>query len=296
MFRRALSLCLLVCLMVLACPVPTLAQSNYASDLGRYLSDHYKKKVFLLRNFYFNDKLRYDAIGAPIGQVQPGLWTVSGIIRIDRISVKDDRIEITAKRMVLAIDKDKKLDYAQTDRDASIVIESGPQNLTSDKADAILSRVFLVDQDHFEALVPMFWKPCITAAANEGEGNENCKFSKEFSALPGVHVNSGNSTVSVLDPSIERVGKGATPPKPIYKPDPQYSPVARAANLAGTAVLLVVVDKNGLPSKIWVQRPLGYGQDEMAVAAVATWKFTPAMRNGQPLAVQISVEVEFRLY
>src|ERR1051326_2854406 len=287
MFRRALFLFVLIYLMALAYPVAT-AQSNYASDLAGYLSAHYKKKVFLLRNFYFNDELKYDATGTPIGKVQPGLWTVSGIIRIDRISVKGDRIEITAKRLVLAIDKDNKLDYAQSDRDASIVIESDPKNLTADKADSILSKVFLVEQDHFEALVPMFWKPCITAAANggEGKGSEHCKFSKKFSSLPGVHLNTGNSTVSVLDPSIDRVGDGVTPPKPIYMPDPQYSPVARAASLAGTAVLLVVVDKNGLPSKIWVQRPLGYGQDEMAVAAVATWKFSPAKKNDQPLAVQ----------
>jgi TonB family protein len=38
------------------------------------------------------------------------------------------------------------------------------------------------------------------------------------------------------------------------------------------------------------------GLDEKALEAVRTWKFTPAMKDGHPVAVQINVEVNFRLY
>jgi periplasmic protein TonB len=38
------------------------------------------------------------------------------------------------------------------------------------------------------------------------------------------------------------------------------------------------------------------GLDEKAIAAVREWRFQPATLNGQPVAVQINVEVSFRLY
>ena len=41
---------------------------------------------------------------------------------------------------------------------------------------------------------------------------------------------------------------------------------------------------------------LGLGLDEKAIEAVRLWKFEPARKNGQPVAVQINVEVDFRLY
>ena len=40
----------------------------------------------------------------------------------------------------------------------------------------------------------------------------------------------------------------------------------------------------------------GMGLDEKAIAAIHTWKFEPARRNGVAVAVQVSVEITFRLY
>jgi protein TonB len=41
---------------------------------------------------------------------------------------------------------------------------------------------------------------------------------------------------------------------------------------------------------------LGKGLDEKAVEAVQQYKFEPAMRNGEPVAVEVNIEVNFRLY
>ena len=61
-------------------------------------------------------------------------------------------------------------------------------------------------------------------------------------------------------------------------------------------VLWVVVGPDGRPHDMRVQRSLGMGLDEKAMEAVRQWKFEPARKDGQPVAVQINVEVNFRLY
>jgi outer membrane biosynthesis protein TonB len=47
---------------------------------------------------------------------------------------------------------------------------------------------------------------------------------------------------------------------------------------------------------VTVVKPLGLGLDEEAVHAVTSWTFTPSQKDGSAVAVQINVEVTFRLY
>ena len=61
-------------------------------------------------------------------------------------------------------------------------------------------------------------------------------------------------------------------------------------------MLYLVVGPDGKPRDIRVLRTLGLGLDEKSIEAVRTWRFEPAMKDGKPVAVQISVEVEFHLY
>jgi protein TonB len=89
---------------------------------------------------------------------------------------------------------------------------------------------------------------------------------------------------------------GVTAPRPIYDPDPEYSDAARKAKFQGSVLLWLVVGPNGRPRDIRVPRSLGMGLDEKALAAISQWRFQPATLNGQPVAVQINVEVSFRLY
>jgi TonB family protein len=93
-----------------------------------------------------------------------------------------------------------------------------------------------------------------------------------------------------------KVGGGVSAPRPIYSPDPEYSDEARRAKYQGNVVLWMVIGPDGRPHQIRVMRTLGLGLDEKAIEAVREWRFEPARRNGQPVSVEISVEVSFRLY
>ena len=93
-----------------------------------------------------------------------------------------------------------------------------------------------------------------------------------------------------------RVGGGVSAPRPLFTPDPEYSEEARKAKYQGVVVLWLVIGPDGRPREIRVSRPLGMGLDEKAIEAVRTWRFEPAKKDGQPVAVQMNVEVSFRLY
>jgi len=93
-----------------------------------------------------------------------------------------------------------------------------------------------------------------------------------------------------------RVGGGVSAPRAIYDPEPEYSEEARKAKYQGTVVLWVVVGPDGRVREIRVSRSLGMGLDEKAMEAVRQWRFEPARKDGQPVPVQVSIEVNFRLY
>jgi TonB family protein len=91
-----------------------------------------------------------------------------------------------------------------------------------------------------------------------------------------------------------RVGGGVSVPKAIYHPDPQYPIAARDSNLPATVILWVIVGPDGLPHEIRVAQAAGHGFDENAIEAVQKWRFKPAKKDGQPVAVQINVQIHFK--
>jgi len=109
---------------------------------------------------------------------------------------------------------------------------------------------------------------------------------------PGVGPGRGGG----IGGGVFRVGGGVSAPRPIVTPEPEYSEEARKAKYQGTCVLWLVVGPDGQTRDIKVARTLGLGLDQKAIEAVKQWKFEPAMKDGKPVAVQVNVEVTFRLY
>jgi protein TonB len=108
---------------------------------------------------------------------------------------------------------------------------------------------------------------------------------------PGYRAGQGGSWGS----SVYQPGGGVSTPRVLTKVDPDYSEDARKAKYQGTVLLSVVVDEHGIVRDIRVLRPLGLGLDQKAIEAVAQWKFRPGMKDGKPVAVQATIEVNFRL-
>ena len=95
---------------------------------------------------------------------------------------------------------------------------------------------------------------------------------------------------------VLKVGDGVSAPKAIYSPEPDYSKEAQKIKYQGSCVLKLIVGPDGKTYDIKVDRSLGDGLDGKAIEAVRRWRFQPALKDGKPVAVAISVEVDFHLY
>jgi TonB family protein len=94
---------------------------------------------------------------------------------------------------------------------------------------------------------------------------------------------------------VYRVSKDVTPPRVLSKIDPEYTPLAREAQIAGTVLLSTTIGSDGVPRDIKVIRSLDSGLDEKAITAVLQWKFQPGTKDGKAVSVQATIEVNFRL-
>jgi TonB family protein len=90
-------------------------------------------------------------------------------------------------------------------------------------------------------------------------------------------------------------GPGISAPVPTYQVPPEYTDEAKKAMLQGTVLLSVLVDEAGRVAQAYVVRALGMGLDQKAMKAVWQWRFKPGMKNGEPVQVRASIEMNFRL-
>jgi TonB family protein len=95
---------------------------------------------------------------------------------------------------------------------------------------------------------------------------------------------------------VYKIGGRISAPSLLSKAEPEYSEEARRAKLEGTVRLSFVVGTDGRPRDLKVIRSLGLGLDEKAISAVSGWEFRPGQKSGEPVNVQASIDVNFRIF
>jgi len=115
----------------------------------------------------------------------------------------------------------------------------------------------------------------------------------------------GSGTGSGLGPGygggtgggVYQPGNGVGLPRLIRDVKPKYTSDAMRAKIQGTVLMQCVVRPDGSVTDVSVVRSLDpvFGLDQEAIIAARQWKFQPGTRMGQPVAVQITIEMQFSL-
>jgi len=122
---------------------------------------------------------------------------------------------------------------------------------------------------------------------------------RQQSATPPVQAKAtdpGDVDVDPL-PTDRPVNPGGKVKMPVvlYTAAPEFSQQAKDARFSGQVLVYLWIDKKGNPTHVRVVRGVGMGLDENAVAAVRQYKFKPATLDGQPVVVDLYVEVNFHV-
>jgi TonB family protein len=100
--------------------------------------------------------------------------------------------------------------------------------------------------------------------------------------------------VHIVDP--RDVGDGSiASPEVLYYTDPFYTRTARDKKVEGTVTIEGTFDVRGCMKVLRTVKGIGFGLDENALAALHSWRFSPAKRNGEPVDAIAQVDIDFSL-
>jgi TonB family protein len=97
-------------------------------------------------------------------------------------------------------------------------------------------------------------------------------------------------------PNIDAVQQGQSLDESLELHPPRYPADALKEGKTGVTVLVVDIDAQGGVTGTRVERSSGDARlDAVAQEAATKWRFTPAMKQGQPVASKVRVPIEFAL-
>ena len=88
---------------------------------------------------------------------------------------------------------------------------------------------------------------------------------------------------------------GIQMPLLIKQKEPRYPHRWFGEKRSSVVLVNMVVDKRGIPTKIKIAKSGGEEFDQAAMDAVSEYRFKPGMKNGEPIEVEMNVEVNFQL-
>jgi TonB family protein len=95
---------------------------------------------------------------------------------------------------------------------------------------------------------------------------------------------------------IYRIGdEGVKAPTIIKEVKPKYTAGAMRRQVEGNIEVEAVILADGTVGDVTVKRSLDPELDEEAVKATKQWRFTPGTKDGEPVAVEVAIELTFRL-
>ncbi|HSB61205.1 MAG TPA: TonB family protein, partial [Vicinamibacteria bacterium] len=97
----------------------------------------------------------------------------------------------------------------------------------------------------------------------------------------------------VHEGDLVELGPGVVPPRRVSGAAPAYPEAARKLRLQGTVVVEMIVTERGEPIDLRVVESAGEVLDSTVLAAVRTWRYAPAEKDGVKVRVRQRVREQF---
>jgi TonB family protein len=236
-------------------------------------------RAIFLRGCYAGGDLTFDALGQVKGEPKKLDWTLSGA-NIERISRRGGgtgagELELDGVRVAMRYNPDQHIFERHPLKEEKLRI------LLAVNADArglqgALATMFAVGIDPaLQRAMPSYWRHYFS---------------------PGLAWPNDDLTGQSVIPANFRPGEGVEAPVLEKKLEPEFTNEAREDHVKGTVQLRMTVGTDGIPRRIAIRQPLGYGLDERAVETAARYRFHPGLKDGKPVAVEMIVNQGFDYY
>jgi TonB family protein len=261
-------------------------------------------KALFLRGSYAPNNLAYDSTGGVEGTPKSTDWTLAAVNILKATRRTQDTLELEGVRVAIRYNPDAHefQRHPLNDEKMKLLIQVAPDGAnTLHQINATFAAIFSIGIDPaLQRSMPPLWRhyfdpnlpwTTTTPSPNSNSGTGASAVSGSNSVADPL----AGQTVYPIAPLPQPPGPPAqiVPPVLSHQTSSQYTPAARNDKVQGTVQLRMVVDAQGIPQRIAVNHPLGYGLDQQAAEAVAKWRFNPALRAGQPVASAILVNIDF---
>ena len=244
-----------------------LVQTARADNVKDALKHKYKNHILALRSPFTEADQKFDSAGHSLNTAPVSGWLLYGGIYVEKLNLSRDTLRLQGPLAAFADEKDDKKDgqsvLVRFSKSRTIEIHLDRPLKSLDDAEAVMGRVFFLGADAAEHAKP--------------------ELRRADDTIPDDQIYNYRQD-------------GITAPKPTFTPEPDFSEEARRKKFQGNVILSIVVDKRGNVARIRMDKVLGHGLDEHAMEAIKAWRFAPATRNGEPVAVREPVSVGFNLY
>jgi len=228
-------------------------------------------RALFLRCFCSEDNLTFDANGHVVGAAKAADWTLAGVnvLKVERKGPRE--IEFDGLRVAVRFAPDRReFDrHPQNDEKMKIVVADTGDAVALGRA---LKNVFSTGIDRaLQQSMPQFWQHYFDP------GTAWPPDTLTGQTIESIPASTATASVAALT----------------HRGEASYTSEAAHDRVAGQVRLRLVVDSQGVPRRIAVLQPLGYGLDEKAIEAVGKWRFTPAIDKGKAVASGVSLEEDF---
>lgn len=268
-----------------------------AQEAGPYLKQQCEGKILVLRHPLQGNFQEYDSDGKVRKGGAEGPWTLYGRLKVDEVELSADKLLLKGHRVDYKLDSSvhQLAPFPNKIRvTVQISLNQLPQNLT--EADDVLGRVFALTKKDVVDSAPEFWRGYLNKNIPPRPPEEKAVTPADQPDKRPELLARGANVPENDETRLFKIGGSVQRPEAVFTPPPEFPDRASNEHYDGIVVLNVIVDTSGKVRNIRLVRPAGMGMEEEAVATLSKWRFKPAQREGEPVAVEMNIEVAFNKF